>query len=373
MKLKRFTLTILSALAVMIGSYAQQWTPSDPLATPEAKALFNRLITIQKKGCMYGHQDDLLYGYNWWYEPGRSDTKEITGDYPGVAGFELGEIELGGVKSLDDVKFDNIAEMIKWFHKRNGIITVSWHAVNPISSQWPGVKEPNGAGSAWEVGFLSAEGDNAVRSVLPGGVNNSMFNSWLDRLASFFLGLRDDNGKLIPFIFRPWHEHSGSFFWWGRTRCTDEEFAELWRYTVKYLRGKGLHNILFAYNTDKVYSAEEYLIGYPGDEYIDMLTIDWYGQGEEFNRNIDKTMEFTTSLATRKHKLHALSECGPISADLLTIMAKYESSYLLTWRNAPRNPDNPSGEALRVNPDDPLRIMKANSHFLFYNDIKNIK
>ena len=43
---------------------------------------------------------------------------------------------------------------------------------------------------------------------------------------------------------------------------------------------KEAHNILYAYNTDKVYSLEEYLAGYPGDEYIDMLSIDWYGEGE---------------------------------------------------------------------------------------------
>ena len=101
--MKRKYLTTLAALAVMIGINAQQWSPSDPQATPEAKALFTRLLNLQKKGCMYGHQDDLLYGYNWWNEPGRSDTKEITGDYPALTGVELGELELGGEKSLDGV------------------------------------------------------------------------------------------------------------------------------------------------------------------------------------------------------------------------------------------------------------------------------
>ena len=75
-------------------------------------------------------------------------------------------------------------------------------------------------------------------------------------------------------------------------------------------------------NTDKVYSAEEYLSGYPGDEYIDMLSIDWYGQrGKNSNKNIDKALEFTTQIAEQKQKLHALSECGPISADLQRILA----------------------------------------------------
>lgn len=224
----------------MLMSTAALCMPADPEATPEAQALFQRLQKIQKKGTMYGHQDDLMYGHTWWNEPGCSDTKNTVGDYPAVAGFELGKIELGDSRSLDSVAFNNIREQVKWWHKQNGIITVSWHVVNPVSSQWPGIKEANGAGSAWDVSMLSANGTNAVRSVLPGGENHALFNSWLERLARYFLTWRDNDGTLIPFIFRPWHEHSGNFFWWGRSRCYDEEYAELWHYTVNYLRD-GLH------------------------------------------------------------------------------------------------------------------------------------
>ncbi|MDR0844060.1 MAG: glycoside hydrolase family 26 protein [Tannerella sp.] len=389
-KISIIALTVLASVTI----WAQQgWLPADPAATPEARELFARLLKIQDKGVMYGHQDDLMCGHTWWYTPGRSDTKDAVGDYPGVAGFELGEIELGGKRSLDSVSFAQMAEQVKWFYKQNGVITVSWHVVNPITSQWPGIKEPNGAGSAWEVSPLSAAGLNAVESVLPGGGNHSMFNSWLDRLANNFLTWRNEEGTLIPFVFRPYHEHSGSFFWWGVTRCYDEEYAALWRYTVNYLRNKGLHNILYAYNTDKVYSAEEFLRGYPGDEYIDMLSIDWYGQGEEFNQNVDKALDFTAKLAQEKKKLHALSECGPISVDLQKILAKYKSSYVLTWRHAPARGGfaftPPTPEDLAKMPaeareayerwskmpkhDDLLKEMKKNPRYLFLKDIQKIK
>ena len=168
----------------------------------------------------------------------------------------------------------------------------------------------------------------------------------------------------------------------------------MWRYTVNFLREKGLHNILYAYNTDKVYSAEEYLNGYPGDEYIDMLSIDWYGQGDEFNKNIENALKFTTQIAEQKQKLHALSECGPISADLQRILAQYKTSYVLTWRNAP-----PRGGRKRFVPltaeqiaqlpadaraayenrlkqpkhEDLLKLMKANKRYLFLKDIQSIK
>lgn len=390
--MKKFLVGILF-LMFGISSIAQVWQPADPEATEEAKQLFSRLIKIQEKGTMYGHQDDLMTGNTWWYTPGRSDTKETVGDYPAVAGFELGELELGGKRSLDSVSFAEISDRVRWFHQQNGIITISWHVVNPITSQWPGIKEPNGAGSAWEVNMLSAKDMNAVKSILPGGENHAMFNSWLERLAKYFLTWRDEDGKLIPFVFRPYHEHSGNFFWWGTTRCYAEEYAELWRYTVTYLRNKGLHNILYAYNTDKVYSVEEYLSGYPGDEYIDMLSIDWYGQGEEFNRNVDKALAFTTQLAAERHKLHALSECGPLSSDLQKVLANYESSYILNWRNAPPRGGMkftmPTAEEIAKMPEDRRKLwedwlkspkpedllneMKANKNYLFLNDIQDIK
>ena len=364
--MRRIVTFLLMLLAgVTVG--ARGWEPADPDATSQAKELFQRLLTLQKKGIMYGHQDDLLTGRTWINEKGRSDTKEAVGDYPAVAGFELGELELGYSKSLDGNAFSDISERIRWFHKQGGIITVSWHVVNPVSSQWPGIKEPNGAGSAWDVSMLSADGINAVRNVLPGGEDHAMFNSWLKRLSHFFSTLKDDGGNLIPFIFRPYHEHSGSFFWWGRERCTDEEYAALWRYTVDFLRNEGHHSILYAYNTDKVYSTEEYLRGYPGDEYIDMLSIDWYGRGEEFNVNVDKALEFTTRLAQEKKKLHALSECGPLTTDLWNILAKYESSYILTWRHIPPPNGRPQWKS---DHDDQLRQMKSSGEYLFLEDIR---
>jgi len=328
-----FILTCLLFVSVCI-SKAQT---ANPQATPEARQLFSRLMDLQKKGTMYGHQDDLMCGFTWWYQPGRSDTKDAVGDYPAIAGFEMGEIERKGERNLDSVSFKQMTEQVKWFHKQNGIITVSWHVTNPITSQYPGKKEPNGAGSAWDVKTISADSLNAVKSILPGGKNHDEFDQWLTTLANYFKTWKDDNGKLIPFIFRPFHEHSGRFFWWGDTRCTDEEYAELWRYTVNFLREKGLNNILFAYNTDKVNSLEQYLRGYPGDEYVDLITIDWYGSGQEFNEAVDKALNFTGEYAKEKQKIHALSECGPISSDLLQIIKKHDISFLLTWRNRPLN------------------------------------
>ncbi|MEO6329477.1 MAG: glycosyl hydrolase, partial [Ginsengibacter sp.] len=281
------TLVTLSACSKKLGpagSKASSKTvaPADPNATRETVALFRSIWHLQQKGIMYGHQDDLMYGRTWWYEKDRSDTKDFTGDYPAIAGFELGDIELDKPRSLDSVDFTQIAEQIKAQYKRGGIITLSWHLNNPLTIQTP-AESRKGKPTAWDV-----SSDKVVGSILPAGENHALYNSWLDKLSSFFAGLRDEKGTPIPFIFRPYHEHSGNFFWWGTPLATDEQYAALWRYTVEYLRDKkGLHNILYAYNTDRTTSLQQYLKGYPGDDIIDMLSFDMYDRGPQFNAELD--------------------------------------------------------------------------------------
>lgn len=55
-----------------------------------AQQLIKRLVKLQKKGVMVGHQDDPVYGTTWKWDKGRSDVKDVCGEYPAVMGFELG-------------------------------------------------------------------------------------------------------------------------------------------------------------------------------------------------------------------------------------------------------------------------------------------
>jgi mannan endo-1,4-beta-mannosidase len=336
--------------------------PADKKATKETVNLFRSLFELQKRGIMYGHQDDLMYGRTWWYEEGKSDTKDFTGDYPAVAGFELGHLELGHERSLDSVSFAQIAEQIKTHYKRGGVITISWHANNPLTMQDPESMSRRMGGTAWDV-----SSKEVVASILPGGENHDLFNTWRERLAKFFTSLKDDDGTPIPFIFRPYHEHSGSFFWWGTDICTDQQYSDLWRYTVQYLRDKKkIHNILYAYNTDRVTSLDQYMRGYPGDDIIDMLSLDMYDRGEQFNSELDHALEFVTKEAVKRNKLTALSETGARrgmnewwSSVLLPIVTKYPVGYVLTWRHAYRPRFIMPGTSNRPFPDDFMNFYKS--------------
>ncbi|MDP2336103.1 MAG: glycosyl hydrolase [Bacteroidota bacterium] len=140
--------------------------PSDPNATPEAVKLYRNMLSLQYKGLLFGHQDALAYGTSWYAEEGRSDVKDVCGDYPAIIGWELGHLELGDSYSLDSVYFDRIRDGIQKVNKMGAINTISWHFTNVLTG-----------GSAWDV-----SSKKTVASMLPGGEKDELYNQYLDKL-----------------------------------------------------------------------------------------------------------------------------------------------------------------------------------------------
>ncbi|MBQ0034433.1 MAG: beta-mannosidase, partial [Bacteroidales bacterium] len=213
---------LLFAAAMLLPACKKQVVQPTP-----AEALIQRLDSLREKGIMYGHQDDPFYGITWQWEKDRSDTYELTGDYPAVMGFELGGIEKGDAANLDSVPFDWMREEIIKHHERGGIITVSWHPRNPLNGRtaWieSDLKEYAEAIAAGVPADSLVDPRKTVASVLEGGEAHDLFMDWLDRVASFLGSCNDGEGNAIPMIFRPWHENTGSWFWWGEGNCTVEE------------------------------------------------------------------------------------------------------------------------------------------------------
>lgn len=307
---------------------AQTALPCDKNATPETINLYNNLKKVLNKGIMLGHQDDGAYGVGWKYETGRSDVKDVTGDYPAIVGYELGRLELDQVMNLDGVPFDKMRGFIQDAYKHGSVITISWHLNNPLTGK-----------TAWD------PAPGTVAAVLPGGEKNDLYNSWLDKVAAFLMSLKGDKDEYIPIIFRPFHELNGSWFWWGGKNCTPNEIKQLYQYTEKYLRdAKGLHHLLYAFNTDKFYSAAEFLERYPGDEYVDVIGFDIYQRGSnaEFIKDAGNMFSMLDSLAAAHHKIPALTEFGYgglpdatwFTSTLLPVLKAHKVSYILAWRNA---------------------------------------
>lgn len=308
---------------------AQTALPCDKNATPETVNLYNNLKRVLDEGVMLGHQDALAYGVGWQYQRGRSDVKDVTGDHPAVMGFEVGRLETGEASNLDGVPFSSMQAFIREAYEQGSVITISWHLNNPLTGK-----------TAWD-----PSPKETVAAILPGGAKNGVYNEWLDKLATFFKSLKGSGGEYIPVVFRPFHELNGSWFWWGGRNCTPAEIKELYRYTQYYLRNiKGVHHLLYAFNTDKFGSAAELLERYPGDEYVDVIGFDIYqhGTNEEFKRDAGIMLATLDSVAAAHAKIPALTEfgysnlpdAGWFTATLLPLLKAHPVSWALAWRNA---------------------------------------
>ncbi|MFV0590304.1 MAG: glycoside hydrolase family 26 protein [Draconibacterium sp.] len=349
---------LLFAVCWVNNGSAQSEVPCDVKATPETVNLYRNLMKTQHKGMMFGHQDDLAYGIGWVYEEGRSDVKDACGDYPAVYGWELGHLELGDAYSLDSVYFDKIQGWIKKVYERGGVNTISWHLRNPLTG-----------GSAWDT-----SSKEVVKSILPGGEKHDLYKTYLDRLAIFLDGLTTDEGTAIPVLFRPFHEHTGSWFWWGKNLCTTDEYKALWRFTVNYLQqNKHIHNVLYAYSTDRFESEAEYFERYHGDDLVDVLAFDLYDRGADYSKTLNYCAGVVTAEAKKRHKIAAVSETGgPLAQNtewwtknVLEILRSYDLSYVLVWRNPWKPASHGAFGPYKNSPD-------SNNFVKFYNDPKTL-
>ena len=320
------TIHILMPLLISATSCQQNPMPTDHEATQETVKLYRHLLALQQQRLMFGHQDALAYGHGWYDQEGRSDVKEVCGVYPAVYGWELGHLELGHASSLDSVRFDKIQHWIKMVYSRGGINTISWHLRNPLTG-----------GTAWDV-----SSNGVVHAILPGGEKHALFKDYLDRLAAFMRDLKTDDGTYIPVLFRPYHEHTGSWFWWGKDLCSAEDYKTLWRFTVDYLQNEqGIHHLLYTYSTAGVEKTKEYLERYPGDDVIDVLGFDLYDRGQDYCQRLGKCAGIVTTLAGERGKVAAVSETGSHDTlrvgwwthSLLETLRPYDLSYVLVWRN----------------------------------------
>ena len=328
-----YILSILFTFSTFCSSNSQtsntKLSLSDKKSSKNTIQLYKNLHKTADKGILFGHQDDLAYGVNWKYEEGRSDVKDVVGDYPAVYGWDIAGLENDSPKNIDGVPFDKMKQYITEANERGGISTISWHFDNPATGK-----------NAWD------NTPNSLKTVLPSGENHKKFTTWLDKAATFFLSLKDKQGKDIPILFRPLHELTGGWFWWGKGNCTPEEFKTLWKFTVDYLQKKGVHNLIYVYNTGGFKTKEEFLENYPGPEYVDVLSFDNYQYNDptksnSFIEECQNQFRIIDQIAKEQNKIIAFAETGyeGIPYDkwwtdtLMKAMANYKISYVLVWRN----------------------------------------
>jgi mannan endo-1,4-beta-mannosidase len=323
----------------LVAAAQQSFKLIDPQATKETKALAGNLFRLSKKAILFGHQHATEYGHGWHGEENRSDVKSVTGSHPAVIGVDLSGLS-GLPDSIIEKNKNSLIKNITDTYNRGGVTTLSWHFLNPAS----------GGGFYWKDSVSVA----AVPLLIPGGSHHEQYKAILRTIADLAHSVKGKDGSLAPMIFRPYHEFDGDWFWWGRSHCSAEDFKTLWKFTVGYLRDSlGVHNFIYAFSPDNKFNSEAvYLERYAGDEWVDMLGMDNYGDfGRDGKYNLEagyNKLKIVSDYARNANKLAAFTETGLESIPntswwtdvLLRTLKKgdLQLAYILVWRNDERSP-----------------------------------
>jgi mannan endo-1,4-beta-mannosidase len=311
----------------------------DPHATPQTKTLYKNLHTLSKNHILFGHQHATEYGHGWSGDADRSDVKSVTGSHPAIVGIDF--MALSGMPdSIIERNKNSLIKQITADYNRGCITTVSWHFSNPVSA----------GGFYWN----DSVSKPAVKYIIPGGSHHDVYKKILSTIADVAKATKAKRNEPVPMIFRPFHEFDGDWFWWGKSHCTAEEFKTLWRFTVSYLRDSlNVHNFIYAFSPDNKFNTEaEFLERYPGNEWVDMVGMDNYGDFGRYGQyDLDaayKKLKIVSDFAIKNDKLAALTETGLESiprADWWTeVLLKtlqrgnLRLCYVLVWRNDVKSP-----------------------------------
>ena len=287
---------------------------TDSKLDESAKALQAYLNGLKNSDqVLFGHQNDVSRSVN--ANASLGDVYDVTGSVSGVFGIDtlaLAGSEAGGTDAASALK--NSVAYSKKAAENGAIVSLSAHMPNFTNSKIK--KNDDGSYDFFNCDFSESKdlSNDSLKTILPGGENNEVYNAYLDIIADYANQLAKDN---IPVMFRPLHENTGSWFWWGSTN-SEESYKSLYRYTRDYLESKDVHNMLYVYSPcGPISSEEDFMTRYPGDEYVDVLGFDYYadytyGQDadESYFENLDSTCRVVSKIADDHNKIAGISECG---------------------------------------------------------------
>lgn len=336
--MNRLLILLIPVFLCFFSVSAQKVNPIDSKSTKETRALFRYMKKLSKNHTLFGHQHATEYGHGWMNEENRSDVKSVCGSHPAIIGVDLSGISGRNPQAIEQTKASLRKNVVDTYN-RGGVTTVAWHFSNPVS----------GGGFYWRDSVSLP----AVKYIIPGGEAHGKYKLILNDVGDWAKSLKGNDGNLVPVIFRPFHEFDGGWFWWGKPHCTREEFISLWKFTVSYLRDSlEVHNLLYAFSPDNQFNSEaEFLERYPGDEWVDMVGMDNYGDmgRDRYDpATASRKLKIVSDYAVKKGKLAAFTETGLESIPneawwtetLLKVMKKdqMQLSYVLVWRNDTRSP-----------------------------------
>lgn len=165
---------------------------------------------------------------------------------------------------------------------------------------------------------------DAANALTEGTWENQVWKDDMQTLTEYLTLLKNAN---IPVLWRPFHEASGKWFWWGKDA---DSFKKLWIAMFNELKEAGLDNLIWVWT-----SCGNDNDWYPGDAYVDIVARDLYGEDDA-----KCATEYADLSATYGNKIVTLGECGYstyTNSQIATVSKQWNAgakwSWFMVWYN----------------------------------------
>ncbi|MCD8075745.1 MAG: beta-mannosidase [Lachnospiraceae bacterium] len=271
-------------------------------ATDNAKRLMSFLADNYGSSILSGqYSEDGQYGKEF------TVVYRETGKYPAILGLDF--IEYSPSRA-ENGSTSNATQYAIQFWENGGIVTFCWHWNAPT-------KYLTGE---WYNGFY-VEGTNIDLAAIMNGEDEEGYQLLLDDIAAIAEQLLILQDAGVPVLWRPLHEASGGWFWWGASGA--EAYKQLYILLYDQLTNVyGLNNLIWLWNGQ---DAE----WYPGDEYVDIIGEDIYPGEHVYTSQVDTYLRAVNY--TSPAKMVVLSENGCVFDPELAVRDGAMWGFWCTW------------------------------------------
>lgn len=212
---------------------------SNPTASSKARRLYRYLWSVYGRHTLTGQQES---------PAGKRDEldyiQRVTGRLPAILGLDY----------IIPSEWDGVYERALAWSRSGGIVALCWHWGAPDIG----------------TGYENSKKDFDVAAALrPGTRENALMMAQMDEVGQQLARLRDAR---VPVLWRPFHEFSGDWFWWGKHGPL--AFKALWAMMHDHFtRRMRLNNLLWVLGWAGQNVGAAY---YPGRALVDIAGADLY-------------------------------------------------------------------------------------------------
>lgn len=274
---------------------------SSRLVTPNAgentKKLYQYLLSNFQKKIISGVMTLNSFDETSW-------LKQKTGKEPALLGLDFMHCNRGYTW------YDNLTPVndAKIWYNRRGIPAFCWHWRDPSRK----TEAFYTADTSFDVSRIFDEHSSEYKAIIAD----------IDYTVGLLKVLSDQD---IPVLWRPLHEASGGWFWWGAKG--PESCKRLWNIVFdRMVNTHKLTNLIWVWTTDARSGNMDW---YPGDASVDLLGVDYYANEGDFSSQIQTFEKIKNDFKGKK--MIALSENGSVPAPDRLTGDKAQWLYFMTW------------------------------------------